>query len=378
MTDLETTFHWLLWQRLPGLGPNLARRLLTARGLGPTPRDWLALPSRRLDQLGLSEQALASIAEWRRAGRTCPAALQAAWDLDWLQRQGADLIAIGDPRYPALLQEIADPPPWLYVWGDTACLDRPQLAVVGSRRPTRQGVIEAETFATALAAAGFTITSGLAYGIDGAAHRGALAAGGTTLAVLGTGLDVLYPAQHGELAESVRGHGALVTEFPLGTQPRAAFFPQRNRIISGLSLGVLVVEAALRSGSLVTARLALEQNRELFALPGSPRNPTSRGCNALIRQGAILVEGVEDVLAELRGWSQPTALPAVVSERAPTPALGVEAGAVLAAIGTVPVDIDQLAEQVGLPLPALLAALSELELLGLVENRAGAWLRVGG
>ncbi len=236
------------------------------------------------------------------------------------------LLAITDPDYPALLLEIADPPPLLSIWGDRACLSAPQLAVVGSRRPTRQGIADATAFAGTLASAGFAVTSGLARGIDAAAHQAALAAGGKTVAVMGTGLDCIYPAVNRALAEAIRHNGALVTEFPLGTPARALHFPSRNRIISGLSLVVLVVEAALKSGSLLTARLALEQNREVFAIPGSIHHPVSRGCNTLIRNGATRVQDARDILDELLGWSGARgAEPAPRAEAAPIDLVGDEA-----------------------------------------------------
>ena len=217
--------------------------------------------------------------------------------MEWLSQPGNHVVHFQDAAYPALLKQIADPPPLLFVRGDRDYLAQPQLAIVGSRNPTHTGRALAREFAAHLASFGLTITSGLASGIDGAAHQGAIEAGGTTLAVTGTGLDRVYPARHRDLAHRVAENGALVTEFPPGTAPLAANFPRRNRLISGLSLGTLVVEAALRSGSLITARSALEQGREVFAIPGSIHNPLARGCHALIRDGAKLVESGE--------WVQP-------------------------------------------------------------------------
>lgn len=221
-------------------------------------------------------------------------------DLTWHEHPGQSIISINDPRYPALLREIYAPPDVLYVQGNVTHLTGMQLAMVGSRNPSPTGIELAEHFAAELVKAGLAITSGLALGIDGASHRGALDASGITIAVLGHGLNTIYPKQHQKLATRIAQQGALVSEFPLETPIRPMHFPRRNRIISGLGLGTLVVEAALKSGSLITARLACEQGREVFALPGSLYNPHAKGCHALIRQGAILVETVDDILDEIQ------------------------------------------------------------------------------
>ena len=376
MTLDHETFSWLLLRRLPGLTPALLRRLAGADPHGAA-SGWLGWHPDKWAALGAGASARDALAEWRRRGLATEAAQAARRDGEWLAATGAHLIHLLHPAYPPLLLEIADPPPCLYIRGDVECLSAPQLAVVGSRQPTRQGLADAEALAGALAAAGFVITSGLAYGIDAAAHRATLAGGGRTVAVLGSGLDVIYPARHRELAAAIAAGGAVITELPPGTPPKAGHFPRRNRIISGLSLGVLVVEAALQSGSLVTARLALEQNREVFALPGSIHNPSSRGCNLLIRQGAKLVVEAQDVLDELRGWSRPRADGSAIRPPAPPDLPDVES-AVLAAIGYQPTPLDVVLERVSCSLSELLAALSELELKGLAENRAGSWLRCDG
>ncbi|MCI0655067.1 MAG: DNA-processing protein DprA, partial [Methylococcaceae bacterium] len=223
-------------------------------------------------------------------------------DFEWLNQPGHQAITLHDSRYPARLKEIAVPPPLLFVSGDPALLSTPQLSIVGSRNPSPSGVGTARNFAAALSGAGLCITSGLALGIDASAHEGSLNAGGKTVAVLGTGPDRVYPARHKQLAWKIAEKGCLVSEFPPGTRPKACNFPRRNRIISGLSLGVLVVEAAIQSGSLITARLALEQGREVFAIPGSIHNPLARGCNALIKSGAKLVETAQDILEELHNF----------------------------------------------------------------------------
>src|SRR5262245_52478736 len=270
---------WLRLLLTPGIGRSAARRLLSAFG---TPQGVFAASSAaRAEILGqgvLSEDeppmlaaALPALASWLDAGA----------QRDW--------VALGDPRYPRALLQTADPPLLLYTQGDTALLNSPCLAIVGSRNPTPQGAENAHAFAAHLGSAGLTIVSGLALGIDGAAHGGALAAGAATIAVVGTGLDRVYPRKHRDLAHRIAERGLIVSEFELGTPPLAANFPQRNRIIAGLSLGTLVVEAALESGSLITARHAVECGRDVFAVPGSIHSPQSRGCHALIKQGAKLV-----------------------------------------------------------------------------------------
>lgn len=223
-------------------------------------------------------------------------------DLALIDDLNISIVPINSPSYPSLLKEIHNPPALLYVRGDIELLSSPQLAIVGSRKGSRAGLGNAHSFARAFAASGCTITSGMALGIDAEGHRGALAGGGCTIAVLGTGVDIVYPRRNGELYQSIIEQGAVISEMPLGATPRPSQFPSRNRIISGLSLGVLIVEAALKSGSLITARLAMEQNREVFAMPGSIHNPASRGCHALIREGAKLVETAEHILEELAGW----------------------------------------------------------------------------
>jgi DNA processing protein len=292
-------------------------------------------------------------------------------ELAWLAAPDSHLLTHDDSDYPALLREIPDAPPLLYVRGVLAALATPQLAVVGSRNPTRGGCEHARAFSEHLARAGLTITSGLALGIDACAHEAALAAGGLTVAVAATGLDRVYPAAHRELAHAIAAHGALVSEFPLGTAPRREYFPQRNRLISGLSLGVLVVEAALQSGSLITARCAAEQGREVFAIPGSIHSPLARGCHALIRQGAKLVETAADVVEELGALAHFQAtLPRVPAVSA-APAIRDDEAQLLALMGYDPVDADALVELSGLTAGAVSSMLLTMELRGLVEARPG-------
>ncbi len=293
-------------------------------------------------------------------------------DLVWLEQPGNHLLRLDDPRYPPLLRQISYPPPLLFVHGDPDCPRLPQLAIVGTRNPTPLGRETAQRFAAHLAEFGLLITSGLALGIDAAAHEGALAGGGRTLAVMGTSLDRVYPARNRDLAHAIAERGALVSELPIGTPPMAENFPRRNRLISGLALGVLVVEAATQSGSLITARLANEQGREVFAIPGSIHNPLAKGCHALIRQGAKLVETAADILEELgalaAATSEPASRPAAAS---PSAALDEEYRQLLAAMGDEPVGIDLLVDRCGLTAEALSSMLLILELEGYVAAIPG-------
>jgi len=288
---------------------------------------------------------------------------------------GCQAIARGQAGYPPQLEVIADPPAWLHVRGDVAALAAPAVGIVGSRRPTPAGRETAYDFAARLAGAGLVVVSGLAAGIDAAAHRGALAAGGRTIAVCGTGLDQTYPPGHAALAGRIAASGALLSEFPPGTPPLPYHFPRRNRLISGLSLGVLVVEARHRSGSLITARLAAEQGREVFAVPGSIHNPLAAGCHRLLRDGARLVESPEEVLAGLQ-QDLFAALPAAVAQ-APAKQ-GNSAGSLdtageilLNACGFEPVDVDTLVSRTGLSAASVCSMLVLLELRGEVESFAG-------
>ncbi len=293
--------------------------------------------------------------------------------LAWLREPGASLVAWDDADYPPLLLEIGDAPPAFYCLGRRELLTRPALAIVGSRNATPQGCADAQAFAAALAGGGLTVVSGLALGIDAAAHRGALAQPGGSVAVVGTGLDRVYPARNRDLAHELAARGALISEFAPGTPPLAANFPRRNRLISGLARGVLVVEATLSSGSLITARLAGEQGRDVFALPGSIHSPFSKGCHRLIRDGAKLVETAQDILDELRF---PAAAPAGVAPEPATAARDPAAAAVQTALGDAPADVDTLVARCGQSAGAVLAALTALELDGAVASLAGGlWQR---
>ena len=297
-------------------------------------------------------------------------------DNEWLQHEDHHLIRFGDDAYPALLAGIAGPPAQIYINGDPEVLHLPALAIVGSRNPTAGGAQNAFEFARHLGKTGFCIVSGLAQGIDAAAHRGALAAGAPTVAFLGHGIDRVYPAANRELAREIAAGGALVSEFPLGTAPGRALFPQRNRLISGLSLGTLVVEAARRSGSLITARLAAEQGREVFAIPGSIHNPLSRGCHQLIRQGAKLVEAADDIVSELAPLAGHL-LGSMHEPESPRPeqAAADEADAeyirLLEALGHDPVTADDLVERSGLTIDQVSSMLLILELEGKIEKLSG-------
>jgi DNA processing protein len=294
----------------------------------------------------------------------------------WLEGAGVQLIGCSSEHYPPLLGQIASAPVALYLRGDSAVLLSAQLAIVGSRNPTVSGARTARDFAAYLARAGLTITSGLAVGIDASAHEGALAAPGRTIAVLGSGLDQVYPPEHSALAARIVAQGgALVSEFPPGTAPRRENFPRRNRLISGLSLGTLVVEAARQSGSLITARLASEQGREVFAIPGSIHNPLARGCHELLRQGAKLVETAADVLSELKfpytKQDITDATDAAARGGAPAAALDKDYEILLDALGFEPESIDALVERTGLPSPSVASMLLILELEGRVGLHPG-------
>ncbi len=363
MLDADDFADWLRLLETPQIGRDSARRLLAAFGSAAAV---FAAPAQALREVvgsraaGLLDSAPPDFAERLAAARR--------W---WQGGENRHIIALGDPQYPPLLLQTADPPLLLYVEGRVELLAAPSLAVVGSRNPTPQGADNAQAFAAHLAGGGLAVVSGLALGIDGAAHLGALsvADGAGTLAVVGTGLDTVYPGRHRALAGRIAGHGALVSEYAPGTPPLAPNFPQRNRIIAGLSRGTLVVEAALRSGSLITARLAAEAGREVFAIPGSIHSPQSRGCHALIRQGAKLVESAQDIFEELRGTLASVPLPA---DLAGAPEDSAAAGdPLLTAMGHDPVSLDALGARTGWPAQRLSTHLLELELEGHIARLPG-------
>jgi DNA processing protein len=320
-----------------------------------------------LESLGLAAATAAAL--------QAPDTVRIAADRRWIESERVSLIDAAGPLYPPQLAQAAGAPALLYVKGDAGCLTTPQLAMVGSRNPTLPGQRTARAFASYLSGAGLTITSGLAIGIDAASHEGALETGGATVAVLGTGIDAIYPRQHRTLAARIAEHGALVSEYPPGSAPIRANFPRRNRIISALCLGTLVVEAARHSGSLITARLALEQGRELFAIPGSIHNPLARGCHALIRSGAKLVECADDILSELKFNSIKQDVTRVPRDCAASSAkaarLDKEYKILLDALGFEPASLDMLVDRTGLPSQSVASMLLFLELEDVVGLHSG-------
>ncbi|MBE0623676.1 MAG: DNA-protecting protein DprA [Burkholderiales bacterium] len=341
---------WIKLSLVPGLGGQTLRKLLGAFGL---PQQILAAGHRALASIVSADIAAHILSDLDSS------AVDAA--LAWAAEDGHAVLTLADDAYPRPLLETSDPPALLYLRGRRELLALPGLAVVGSRNATPQGIGNAEQFARAFSSAGLTIVSGLALGIDAAAHRGGLDAAGSTIAVLGTGADILYPQRNRALGERIAREGLIVSEFPLGTPPHSSNFPRRNRVISGLARGCLVVEAALASGSLITARLAAEQGRDVFAMPGSIHSPHSKGCHALIKQGAKLVESAQDLLQEL-GIAALAAPPAA--------AVGTAAG-LLAHLGYDPSDIDTLCARSGLTADLVSAMLLQLELDGKVASLPG-------
>jgi len=367
---------WLRLTLSPGVGNETARRLLTAFG---SPQAVFDQSVASLRQAGSSDKLV-------KALQTAPPELAALLQTtrDWLAL-GADrcVATLGDAAYPAPLLNTEDPPLMLYMLGvqanhapEAIKIIASSLAIVGSRNPTPQGESNARQFAKAFAESGICVVSGLALGIDAAAHDGAMLGGGQTIAVVGTGLDRVYPQKHLALAHRIARQGMIISEFPLGTPPLTANFPRRNRIISGLTRGTLVVEAALQSGSLITARLAAEQGKEVFAIPGSIHSPQSRGCHALIKQGAKLVELAQDVLEELQitsaGWRETTDAPESTGHPAEASA---QQDPLLAALGFDAVSLDELQARTGLDTPRLQTQLLELELEGRLARLPGGYFQ---
>jgi DNA processing protein len=345
---------WLRLSLLPGLGEESFRRLLVAMG---SPEAILSAAHGALNRFVNASLASAICEGGARDGLARVSA--------WLEDPANHVITLADDTYPPLLLQIAAPPPLLYAKGQLPLLTRSGLAIVGSRSATPQGIATAESLARALSDAGLTIVSGMALGIDSAAHRGALAGAASSVAVVGTGLDVVYPARNRALAHELAAQGCLLSEFALGTPALAANFPRRNRLISGIARGCLVVEAAAQSGSLITARLAADQGREVFAVPGSIHSPLSKGCHLLIRQGAKLVETANDVLEELG------LLPATQASSVSQPAAAPATQALLDLIGFDPCDVDTLARHSGLASDAVLALITELEVAGHIAALPG-------
>jgi DNA processing protein len=371
--------YWLALLRAPELGPVTFAKLLE---VFPQLSDLFNTPWQTLIDAGVSPALAAYLQN--------PAWQDVERDLAWVAQAGNSIVTWQNETYPTLLREISSAPPILYVQGNPEILATPQLAMVGSRNPSPAGRESAFAFAKMLASSGFTITSGLALGVDAASHRGTLAAQGLTIAVTGTGLDRVYPARHQELAQQILEQGGvLVSEFPPGTMAKAENFPRRNRLISGLSVGVLVVEAALRSGSLITARCALEQDREVFAIPGSIHNPLARGCHHLIKQGAKLVETAGDILEELGALLQAVAVvqnpPGLRSapfskegepaQRLDLPTLDGDYARLAACVGFEATPVDIVIERSQLPAGAVSSMLVLLELQGHINAVPGGYIR---
>lgn len=357
MTQDPGLASWLQLTLTPGLGAAALRGLLKQFGL---PREILARKRSELTAFASSSALEALDSDDVRAA--------VAHALKWAAEPGHGVITLADECYPRALLEIPDPPPLLYAIGRVELLQHPCFAIVGSRNATAQGEHNAESFAKALSEAGFAIVSGLAVGIDAAAHRGGLAGVASTIAVLGTGVDIVYPRRNAELARQIADRGLLLSEFALGCGPAANHFPRRNRLISGLSRGCLVVEAALASGSLITARTAADQGREVFAIPGSIHSPLSKGCHALIKSGAKLVETADDVLSELAGFRPSGYASTTTVERSlDTP----HDNALLAHMGHDPVDVDALCLRAGMSAEQVSSELLRLELDGRVTVLPG-------
>ena len=375
MIDRSELAAWLRLLETPGVGRESARALLARFG---SPEAVIGASVAALGKVVGTEGA-AALAE-------PPAAFEARLASAWRWLNGGtvvdaaagatrDAIPLGDPRYPAPLLAAADPPLLLYVHGHIELLQRPSIAIVGSRNPTAQGLENARAFAAHLSGAGWVVVSGLALGIDGAAHEGALEGGAGTIAVVGTGLDIAYPLRHRELTARIAARGLVVSEFAIGTPALPPHFPIRNRIIAGLARGTLVVEAALRSGSLITARLAADAGREVFAIPGSIHSPQARGCHALLKQGAKLVESAADVVEELGSPDgsgaesrrrHDSTVPADVGH-----ADTAKADPLLDALGFDPIGLDELIARTGQSAAALSARLLDLELEGRVSRLPG-------
>ncbi|WP_227367746.1 DNA-processing protein DprA [Halomonas sp. M20] len=363
-----TASDWLVLSLLPGMGP---RRLAQLRERQPQwPQGWLALlPAAPRDALRL----------WLDHPDRSPLQPKVEQALAWEAAHPAHhLLTPAHAAWPRLLDELPDPPPLLWAKGNLAVLAPPGIAIVGTRRPTREGQGNTARFATELAERGFCVVSGMALGVDGRAHHAALQAGGHSIGVLGCGIDVVYPSRHADLyRRMLEGEGLLLSEHAPTLRANPAFFPRRNRIVTGLTLGVLVIEAAEKSGSLISARLAMEQNREVFTLPGSIHNPQARGCLALLRQGATLVTCVEDILAELGQWGMTAvAMPASMPAEPSSNTLPANDDTLLALLSDSPTPLDTLIELSGRDFPYCQQRLLELELEGWAAQAPGGWVRL--
>ena len=366
MIERDDLAAWLRLLETSGVGRESVRKLLAAFGSAPAVFE-------------------APIRHWRDAIKApvaqalskppddLPQLISTTWS--WLQQSASPtraVVCLGNPAYPAAWLQMADPPLMVYAQGNLALLSRPSMAIVGSRNATRQGLDNAQAFAESLSCSGLAVVSGLALGIDAVAHQGALKGSGSTIAIIGTGLDRVYPRQHIALAHQISEEGLMLSEYALGTPPLPAHFPQRNRLIAGLSMGTVVVEATVQSGSLITARLAMEAGREVFAIPGSIHSPQSRGCHALIKQGAKLVEQAQDILEELHWHRQSPASSRPITVEKPK-ALSPEAppDALLQALGYDPIGLDALAARTGWSPQELSTRLLDYELNGVIARLPG-------
>ncbi|HSF71090.1 MAG TPA: DNA-processing protein DprA [Methylotenera sp.] len=366
IADIESSdvAQWLALNQTSGLGNASLCQLLTKFG---SPE---AIYSASLSQLRdvVDDEIAQKIKQGVDIDEIAPT-------LDWLQKDNAHVVTLADSAYPQRLLEINNPPAALYAIGNLHWLNHPSIAIVGSRNATPQGEKNAEEFAASLCNFGLGVVSGMALGIDGAAHRGALKASGksngATIAVVGTGLDIVYPARHRDLAHQIAERGLIISEFPLGTPSKAQNFPRRNRLISGLSLGCLVVEANIDSGSLITARLATEQGREVFAIPGSIHSPVTKGCHQLIKQGAKLVENTQDILEELKNLLTEISPTGLMDKASPESTTSQQANTVLTSMGFDAISFDVLQQRTALTTEALSAMLMMLELEGKIMVLAG-------
>ncbi len=363
--------HWLILNHAKGIGPNTIQKLLR---YFKSPKKIINTNETDLKKCGLKPDAIKSI--------KFPAWQFIEQELTWTRETNHHILTLSDPQYPFLLKEIADPPPILYIKGNPTCLSLPQIAIVGSRNPTCTGKEIAHQFAYHLAQSGICITSGLALGIDTASHQGALQDNQPTIAILGSGFDHIYPKSNQKLAEKITEKGALVSEFAIHSAPIAGHFPRRNRIISGLSMGTLVVEATVRSGSLITANFAAEQGREVFAIPGSIHNPQSRGCHALIRQGAKLIENMAEILEEIpllntkpNDEKQKNSIP-TTNHQHPLEKLAEDEQKLLECIGYEPTCVDQMVERSDFSAAKVSSILLILELHGYICAVPGGSMRV--
>ncbi len=357
---MDTRHQWLSLAFTPGLGPATLKKLVEQFG---SAREILAASRKALEECHfLRKDSLACLCDQRAVAETA-----ADKELRLAEKFGATLLCWDDPLFPPLLKEINDPPPILYVKGSLPILSAPGIAMVGARAASSYGLQVAEHLATELARHDLVITSGFALGVDTAAHRGALTTGGKTIAVMGCGLDIIYPSQNQKLHEQITAHGTIISESPMGTQPEGFRFPARNRIISGLSLGVVVVEAAHRSGTLITAHQALEQGRDVFAIPGRIDSPKSEGCHRLIQEGAKLVHSATDILEELAL----TTLASPPEARVQAPPLPLEEEQVFSLLEVYPRNIEELILAAKLPAQKITAILLHLELRGLVASLPG-------